>query len=284
MCFGGSNWAKKGLPTSWHVRLIYRTGLDHEAAEQRTNTWQRCAWEHSLGEWLLPGHWRGLLQEEDKPVSYLSPCFYLPVWTCALRLHTCLLDLGRTFTTFHFKVKKCFCTSAILERGTQSHRPETLWQQPFFTYLLVVRCTVSAVFAPALHPAAAPGVDSGAAPHYGTPYPGHTGLQASPSVDPSPSEQLPEPVTGRTHCYLSSLQLQVHDGTQEVCFHLYLRGTGDEIPYISLHRFFCFSLPPTLGYSLVNKYHREAKSEPQSSKENILKKGYTEPKRFLVPS
>lgn len=49
-CFGGNNWAGKELPTSWHVKLIYRTGLDHEAVELRTNTWQRYAWEHSLGE------------------------------------------------------------------------------------------------------------------------------------------------------------------------------------------------------------------------------------------
>lgn len=82
-CFGGGIWAGKRLPTSWHVRLIYRTGLDHEAAELRTNTWQRCAWEHSLGGWLLPDRWRGLLQEGDKPASCLSVCFYLPVWTWA---------------------------------------------------------------------------------------------------------------------------------------------------------------------------------------------------------
>ena len=49
-CFDGGKWAGKGLPTSWHVRLICKTGLDHEAAERRTNTWQRYAWEHSLGE------------------------------------------------------------------------------------------------------------------------------------------------------------------------------------------------------------------------------------------
>lgn len=73
------------------------------------------------------------------------------------------------------------------------------------TYLPVVRYIVSAVFALAHRPAVAPEVDLGAAPHYGTPCPVRRGLQASPSVDPSPSEQLPGPMTGRIHGCLGSL-------------------------------------------------------------------------------
>lgn len=97
-CFGGGIWAGKRLPTSWHVRLTYRTGLDHAAAELRTSTWQRCAWEHSLGGWLLQGRWRGLLQEGDKPASCLSVCFYFPAWPRAPGSHKCLLAMG-TFVT-----------------------------------------------------------------------------------------------------------------------------------------------------------------------------------------
>lgn len=76
------------------------------------------------------------------------------------------------------------------------------------------------------HPAEVPGVGLGVAPHYGTPCPVHRGLQALLSVDPCPSEQLPEPMTGMTHCCLGSLKPQVHAGTQVVCFHSYLRATG----------------------------------------------------------
>lgn len=100
----------------------------------------------------------------------------------------------------------------------------------FSPYLLAVRGTVSVGFAPVHRPAEAPGVDSGAALHCGTPCPVRRGLQASPSVDPAPSEQLPRPMTGKTHCCLGSLLPGVHAGTQGVCFHSYLRATGHQIP------------------------------------------------------
>jgi hypothetical protein len=109
----------------------------------------------------------------------------------------------------------------LLERGVQHHSQRYYDNNPLSTYLPAVRCTVSAMFALAHRLVAAPGVGLGVVPHYGIPYPVHRGLQALPSVDPCPSEQLPGPRTGRTHC---SLQPQVHAGTQGVCFHLYLRA------------------------------------------------------------
>lgn len=101
---------------------------------------------------------------------------------------------------------------------------------PLFSYLPVVRCTVSSVFALAHCPAAALEVYLGVVPHYDKLCPVYKGPQASLSVDLAPSEPLPGPMTSRIHCCLGSLESQVHADTQVLYFHSYLKTTGHQIP------------------------------------------------------
>lgn len=155
-------WAGKRLPTSWHVRPTYRTGLDHAAAELRTSTSGKGVHGNTLSVDDFSQATEGAsCRKEIKPTSCLSVLLFCLPDLLSSRAPQVLASHGNLHYTLKSEMLLCLCS---IREGTWSQMPKTLCQQSLLTYLLVVRCTVSAVFALAHHSAAAPGVDSAVAP------------------------------------------------------------------------------------------------------------------------